>query len=61
MDSGWTLNDVDDSDYYQMVHLFTEVSEEEKQVEAEDFFRTFLSQSDVQKLDEQNQKMRNGE
>lgn len=52
MDAGWKLNDIEEADYFLLLHLFSEVDEENKEVDAEDFFRSILDPKNLALLDE---------
>ncbi|HGF8082046.1 TPA: hypothetical protein QFF98_000416 [Enterococcus faecium] len=53
IEAGWTMRDVDDSDYHYLLHLFGEqASDDDEYVDAHDFIKRFLSPSDLKKIEE---------
>lgn len=46
------MNDIDNSDYHYLLHLFGEVDKENEQLDGADFIKQFLSADDLQKLNE---------
>ena len=52
IDAGWTMNDIDNSDYHYLLHLFGEVDNENEKLDGADFIKQFLSADDLQKLND---------
>lgn len=53
MEAGWKLPEIEDSDYFYLLHLFSEVDgSSSDKMDAETFFRMIANPSDIKELDE---------
>lgn len=53
IEAGWTMNDVDHSDYHYLLHLFGETTNDDDEfVDAHDFIKRFLPPEDLKKIEE---------
>lgn len=46
------MKDIDEADYYYLLHLFGEVDKDDDRVDGVDFIKQFLSPQDLKKLEE---------
>jgi hypothetical protein len=44
------LPTIEESDYFYLLHLFSEVDEGEEKMSAEDFFKKYAKPEDIEKL-----------